>query len=93
MKLPEFTNDQEEAQFWDSHDSTEFLAETEPVDITFVDTRPPKKQISLRLDPDTIERLKAIAERKGIGYQTLIRIWVMEKLGQEGANPNTVHMR
>ncbi|HEY77070.1 MAG TPA: hypothetical protein G4O00_13010 [Thermoflexia bacterium] len=83
-RLPKFKDDREEAEFWDTHDSTEFLEDTEPVEVTFVDARPPKKQISLRLDPDVIERLKAIAARKGIGYQTLIRMWVMERLAQEG---------
>ena len=82
-KLPRFVSEQEEAEFWASHGSTEYLDDTEPVDVTFVDARLPKKQISLRLDTDAIEELKAVAQRKGIGYQTLIRIWVMERLAQE----------
>lgn len=83
-RLPEFKDEKEEAEFWETHDSTEFLEETEPVEVTFVDARPPKKQISIRLDPEAIGRLKAIAARKGVGYQTLIRMWVMERLAQEG---------
>ncbi len=82
-QLPKFTNDQEEAEFWDTHDSTQFLGDTEPVDVTFVDARPAKKPISLRLDAEAIDRLKAIARRKGIGYQTLIRIWIMDRLTRE----------
>ena len=82
-KIPRFANEQEEADFWATHDATEYLNETEPEYAVFVDARPPKKQISLRLDPDTIDRLKAISDQKGIGYQTLIRMWVMERLTQE----------
>lgn len=41
-KLPQFTSEQEEAAFWDSHDSTEFLEDTTAVDVTFVDARPAK---------------------------------------------------
>lgn len=82
-KLPQFASEQEEAEFWATHNSTQYLDDTEPVDVTFVDVRPPKKQISLRLDADTIDKLKAVAQRRGIGYQTLIRIWVMERLAQE----------
>ena len=82
-KLPKFATDQEEARFWETHDSTEFLDDTEPVEVAFVDARPRKKQISLRLDARVIDVLKAIARRKGIGYQTLIRLWVMERLAQE----------
>ena len=82
-KLPKFASEQEESEFWDSHDSTDFLAETEPVDMKFIDTRGPKKQISLRLDQGVIDNLKVIAAAKGVGYQTMIRMWVMERLTEE----------
>lgn len=82
-KIPQFKTEQEESDFWDSHDSTDFLDEAESVDMTFVDARPPMKQISLRLDPAVINQLKSLAGNKGIGYQTMIRMWVMERLGQE----------
>ncbi len=81
--LPKFTSEQAEAEFWETHDSTEFLHETESVEMTFVDERPVKTQISLRLEQSAIEQLKALARRKGIGYQTLIRLWLMERLHQE----------
>ncbi len=84
-KLPKFASVQEEALFWDTHNSTEFLDDTESVDVAFVDARPAKKLITLRLDPGAIERLKEIAQRKGLGYQTLMRMWVMERLTQEYA--------
>lgn len=83
-KLPHFTDEREESEFWDSHDSTDYLDETEPVEAEFVDARPRKRQVCLRLDPDTIEALKAAAARKGLGYQTLVRVWLMERLEQEG---------
>jgi predicted DNA binding CopG/RHH family protein len=83
MVTPRFANEQDEAEFWATHDATEFLDQTEPVAVTFVDARPRKTQISLRLDPATIDKLKAVSRRKGVGYQTLIRIWVMERLSRE----------
>lgn len=82
-KIPKFTDEKEESDFWDNHDFTDYLDETTSTDAKFVDARPPKVQISLRLDAETIARLKALAQRKGVGYQTLIRMWVMERLGQE----------
>lgn len=84
-KVPPFTSEQEEAEFWATHDSTAFMEDTEPVEITFIDHRQPKKQIALRLDGETIDALKAVARRKGVGYQTLIRLWVNERLEQEQA--------
>lgn len=87
-KLPQFVSEQEEAGFWDTHDSIEYITDTQEVEVTFVDARPCKKQISLRLEPETIEQLKAVAKRKGIGYQTLIRMWLKERLAEEMPAPS-----
>lgn len=82
-KIPEFQSEQEESDFWDTHSATEFFDETTPVDVQFVDARPRKTLISLRMDPETIAELKRVAHARGIGYQTLIRMWVLERLAQE----------
>jgi predicted DNA binding CopG/RHH family protein len=84
-RIPKFNSEQEESDFWDTHDSTEFFGELQEIDANFVDARP-KTMISLRLQPELIEQLKVLARRKGIGYQTLIRMWLMERLDDE-----TVH--
>jgi predicted DNA binding CopG/RHH family protein len=81
--IPKFKSEQEEAEFWDAHDSADYVDDTEPAELTFVDARPPKRSISLRIDGDAIDKLKDIAGRKGMGYQTLIRMWVMERLEKE----------
>jgi predicted DNA binding CopG/RHH family protein len=40
---------------------------------------------SIRLEPAVIEQIKQVAKTKGVGYQTLIRIWVMEQLQKTAA--------
>ena len=82
--LPEFKSLEEEWEYWESKSPEELLNESEEVEmkIEFVDTRP-KTLISLRLHSKTIEQLKALAARRGIGYQTMIRMWVMERLEEE----------
>jgi predicted DNA binding CopG/RHH family protein len=82
-KIPAFANEQEEAEFWDTHDSTDFFEDTKEVDVHFSGPRPRKTLISLRLDQETIDRLKELASEQGLGYQTLIRTWVTERLMAE----------
>jgi predicted DNA binding CopG/RHH family protein len=82
-KIPKFQNEDEESAFWENHDLTDFLEYTVPTDLKFVGPRPRKVLISLRFDQKTIDELKAIAERKGLGYQTLIRMWVTDRLAAE----------
>jgi len=80
-KIPKFKSEKEEALFWEKHDLTEFEKELKPVKVEF--PKPTKKLISLRLSPEQISSLKYVASKKSIGYLTLIRMWLSEKLNQE----------
>lgn len=82
-KIPRFKSEKEEADFWSAHDSTDYLSETKEVKVKFA--RPKKRLISLRLDDNTIRKLKKIANSKGIGYLELVRMWVLENLSKTKA--------
>ena len=80
MKKPRFKNDEEAARFWESHEPMDYISETRRVQTP----RPPRSQaISLRLDPTMLGLTKRIARRKGIGYQTLLKIWITEAVSRE----------
>jgi len=81
-KIPEFKSYQEEAEFWDTHDITELEDELELVEEE-VFVRPKKQVVSIRLERKMVEALKVLAARKGLGYSTLVRMWVMERLREE----------
>ncbi len=82
-KIPKFKSEKEEADFWATHDSTDYLKEAKEVKVKFI--RPKKKLVSLRLDEKTIKELKKMANSKGIGYLELIRMWVLESLNKTKA--------
>jgi len=80
MKKPTFRDDAEAARFWESREPLDYISETERVKTP----RAPKTQaISLRLDPTILGLARRMARRKGIGYQTLIKIWITEAVGRE----------
>ncbi|MCL5289607.1 MAG: CopG family antitoxin [Bacillota bacterium] len=89
-KIPKFNTEEEEAHFWDEHDSTEFIKDFEPVEIEIaselkdeiVNKRELKKPVTLRLEPSQIEAVKTIANKKGLPYQTLIRMWIVEGINK-----------
>ncbi len=83
-KLPDFKKmkDEEIAEFWDTHSVAELWTQLEPVNEKFKDTRA-KKAISFRIDEEAVDELRTLAESKGIGYQTLMRIWIKERLSTE----------
>jgi len=77
MKLPKFKNLREEREFWDTHDSTDYLNDFEVAkDVVFV--RPKKQVISLRLDPKIVKKLQELAEKDGLPPTTYARMLIIK---------------
>lgn len=79
-RLPKFNSEAEEAEFWATHELTEFEADLEPADVRAMR---PDQVVAVRLSKADVNALRRLAERKGIGYTTLIRVWIKEKLQKE----------
>ncbi len=79
-KIPNFKSEDEERKFWETHDIVSYEPGLKKVKVTF--PKPRKKLISLRLDEEQLNRLKELSSKKGIGYQTMIRIWIQERLNE-----------
>ncbi len=82
-KIPQFANDQEESAFWDTHDSTDYEAETAEIEMVLVDGRPRAGLVAVRLDPAAVDRVIALANSRNIGYRSLLAAWIMERLAAE----------
>jgi len=82
-KIPKFKTLEEESEFWDTHSAADYWDDMEDVEGHFVDARPPKKLVSIRFDQSLITAAKRIARTKGVGYQTLLRMWAYEGLARE----------
>ena len=80
-RIPSFANVEEEAAFWDTHDFTDFLDESEPVQIEVSPEL--AERLTLRLEQRDRQQLIALAREKGIGPSTLARMWIRERLRQE----------
>ena len=82
-RIPRFKSLEEEARFWETHSTIEF--EDEFVEVKRVKVaRPLAHILAVRLDAGTIDRLAAVARSKGVGPSTLARMWLLERLEQEG---------
>lgn len=85
-RIPEFGSIEEEAEFWDSHDTTDYEDEFKPVRVRFAKNL--SEGITIRVDPQTVAKLRSCAHKKGVGPTTLARMWILERLeGEEGASP------
>ncbi len=79
-RIPDFGSIEEEAEFWDSHDLTEFEDEFEPVEFEIAKPLKSSWMLSIRLDKETFDALQVIAKPKGLGASTLARMWILEEL-------------
>lgn len=78
---PEFKTEAEERAFWESQDSTEFVDWSEAEQVRLPNLKPSSTSISLRLPNALLERIKVAANKRDIPYQSLIKVWLSEKLG------------
>ena len=80
-RIPRFKTLEEEAEFWETHSTTEFEDEFKEVRVKVA--RPLGHILAVRLDAHTIDRLAEIGRAKGLGPSTLARMWLLERLEQE----------
>ena len=82
-EIPEFNNEAEEREFWEKHDSTEFVDWGQGKKASFPALKPSLKSISIRLPESMIEQLKVLANKKDVPYQSLVKIYLSEKVREE----------
>jgi len=80
MKLPDMTNwsNEQIAEFWTTYSASDFEDQLEEIELNV--NAPIKEQVTFRLDSEDIQVIKRMANKKGIGHTTLIRMWIKEKL-------------
>ena len=84
MKVPKFKDLKEEREFWDTHDSTDYLDDFEVAkNVVFV--RPKKQAISLRLDPNILNKLRELADEEGLPPTTYARMLIIKGIRERAA--------
>lgn len=82
-KIPKFKNEQDERHFWSKTDSTEYIDYSKARVFHASNLKPSTKSISIRLPESLLQRLKTIANKKDIPYQSLIKIYLAEKIRED----------
>ena len=82
-RIPKFKNEDEEREFWASHDSAEYIDWGKANRVTFSNLKPSTKKISLRLPESMLEELKLLANKRDVPYQSLLKIFLAERIEKE----------
>jgi predicted DNA binding CopG/RHH family protein len=82
-KIPEFRSKEEELEFWSKADSTEYLDWKNASRVSFPNLKPTLRTISIRLPVAMIEDLKILANQRDVPYQSLLKVFLAERVQQE----------
>ncbi len=77
---PAFESEAEERAFWETHDSADYIDWSKAERARFAHLKPSTKAISLRLPVDLLERIRIVANKRDVPYQSLIKVWLAEKI-------------
>ncbi len=78
--IPKFTSEAQERAYWESHDSSDHLDWTKARSVSLPNLKPTTKTISLRLPQHLLDSIKIAANARDVPYQSLIKVWLKEKL-------------
>jgi len=78
--VPQFKSEAAERRFWEARDSAELVDWSKAEHATFANLKPTTQSISLRLPSHLLERIKSAANARDVPYQSLIKVWLEEKV-------------
>lgn len=81
--IPRFASEDEEREFWATHDSTDYVDWRRAQPAVFPRLKPSTQTISLRLPGSLLENLKVLANKRDVPYQSLLKIFLAERVEQE----------
>jgi len=81
--IPKFRSEARERASWASHDSSEYLDWTKAQRALLPNLKPSTRTISLRLPEALVARLKVLANKRDVPYQSLLKVLLAERLKQE----------
>lgn len=80
--IPSFATEDEERAFWETHDSSDYMDWNNAAKVVMPNLKPSTQTISLRLPLHLLETIKAAANARDVPYQSLIKVWLQEKVEQ-----------
>ena len=81
--VPVFASEAEERKFWETHDSADYVDWAKAQRVVLPNLKPTANTISLRLPQHLLDAIKAAANARDVPYQSLIKVWLQEKVGHQ----------
>lgn len=81
--IPEFEDEDEEREFWATHDSTDYIDWSDGQRVIFSNLKPTTRTISVRMPESMLAELRLLANKRDVPYQSLIKMFLRERIDEE----------
>ena len=81
--IPKFKNENEERNFWANHDTTEYFDTENPIKIDLSELKPSTQPVLVRFPLVLLNDLKILANSRDVPYQSLMKIFLAERVEEE----------
>ena len=92
-KIPHFKSEDTEREFWASHDATDYIDFKTAEKVSFPELRPTTRSISIRLPVPLMERLRSLANKRDVPYQSLIKLFLAERVETESKGQRSIQQK
>ena len=82
-RIPRFRSEDQEREFWATHDSVDYVDWSKARRVRFPKLRPSIKTISLRLPESMLAELRIQANKRDVPYQSLLKVYLADRLAEE----------
>ena len=82
-EIPIFKSEDDEREFWANHDSTDYIDWDRAKSVVMPKLKPTTKTISLRLSGSILDKIRLVANKRDVPYQSLIKIFLTERIDEE----------
>lgn len=86
-QIPKFKSQDEEREFWSKNDSADYIDwGNVKINPEFSELKPSLRSISIRLPESMISRLKELARKQDVPYQSFVKMILAERIKKESCH-------
>ena len=82
-RIPKFKSEDEEREFWANHNTTDYINTDHPIKLNLTKLKKSTRPITVRLPENLINKLKILANKKDVPYQSLLKVYLAQKVKEE----------
>ena len=82
-EIPNFKTETEEREFWAENNSTDFVDWEKAESVVLPKLKPTTRTISLRISASMLDKIRLVANKRDVPYQSLIKSFLQERIDAE----------